>query len=85
MAGRKSYDWLIPSFAGASHQGPTGREKEEPARKIQKLSEINEVDGPLGVLEHLPAAERERKRSHKKKKDHDVPGPGKAWRKGLKK
>jgi hypothetical protein len=84
-AGRKSYDWLIPSFAGASHAGPAGRDMAEPAKKVPKLSEYNEPEEQPMVLKTEPAQEKESKRSHKKKRDSDVVGPGKAWRKGIKK
>ena len=84
-AGRKSYDWLIPSFAGASHAGPAGRDMAEPAKKVPRLSEYNEMEDQPIVVQSEPAQEKESKRSHKKKRDSDVVGPGKAWRKGIKK
>jgi len=84
-AGRKSYDWLIPSFAGASHAGPSGRDMQEPAKKIPRLSETNDLEEQPMVIQSSPAQEKESKRSHKKKRDSDVVGPGKAWRKGIKK
>lgn len=102
---RKSYDWLIPSTAGASHHGPEGRD--EVARRFSKslgwspgdTPELDrEVFNELGAAEYfglapdgtrLPdakaAAAEARRRSHKKRRDGDPPGPGKNWRKGLKK
>ena len=64
----KSYDWLQPSVASASHPGP-------PEKVIPKITgwapidEVNEIKG---------------KKSHKRRHEGAV-GPGKAWRKGLKK
>lgn len=84
-AGRKSYDWLIPSFAGASHAGPAVRDMQEPAKKVPRLSEYNDVEDQPVTLPPAAVAEKESKRSHKKKRDSDVVGPGKAWRKGIKK
>ena len=83
-AGRKSYDWLIPSFAGASHGGPVSRDMQEPAKK-PRLSEYNDYDEQPMPLHPAPIADKESKRSHKKKRESDVVGPGKAWRKGIKK
>lgn len=60
----------------------------EPAKKVPRLSEYNEPEEqPMVsmVLKTEPHQEKESKRSHKKKRDSDVVGPGKAWRKGLKK
>lgn len=84
-AGRKAYDWLIPSFAGASHAGPAGRDMNEPAKKVPRLSDFNELEEPPIIQTTEQIREKETKRSHKKKRDSDVVGPGKAWRKGIKK
>jgi len=89
---KRSYDWLQPSAAGASHQGPPeraaasssgpllplGAESSAAAPKISGWAPGEEyVSQIAGEVEPRPA-----KKSGKKEK---VPGPGKAWRKGVKK
>lgn len=68
---RTSYDWLQPSFAAASHHGPPERIMPE----IMSWSPSDEGEGKDG----------KGKKSHKRRPDNAPPGPGKAWRKGLKK
>lgn len=102
---KKSYDWLLPSSAGASHHGPEGRD--ESARRLSKSLGWQPGDTPeldrdtfnqLGASEYYglspagtrlvdskAAAAEARRRSHKRRRDGDPPGPGKNWRKGLKK
>ncbi|WVW79959.1 hypothetical protein I302_101932 [Kwoniella bestiolae CBS 10118] len=90
-AHKKSYDWLAPSVAGASHRGPPEREKEKERErqgsngKITGWSPADEAIG--GLLDDSPdtAAEKKLKKSHKKRSADAPPGPGKAWRKGVKK
>lgn len=69
---RKSYDWLQPSSAAASHRGP-------PERFVPKITGWTPAD------EFYEPREGAGKKSHKRKPDITNPGPGKAWRKGLKK
>lgn len=76
---------MIPSFAGASHAGPAGRDSQEPVKKVPRLSEYSEFEEQPIAPKPAPVLEKETKRSHKKKRDSDVVGPGKAWRKGIKK
>ncbi|WWD16660.1 hypothetical protein CI109_101090 [Kwoniella shandongensis] len=104
---RKSYDWLQPSAAGASHHGPPEREKEgvpppphasgsATSSKITGWSPAEEAIGGLldDVLPHdSPSSSKGKtgesgskpKKSHKKRPADAPPGPGKAWRKGIKK
>nr|KIR83967.1 hypothetical protein I308_05723 [Cryptococcus tetragattii IND107] len=126
--GKKSYDWLQPSAAGASHSGPLERERERErsahspgdlpvpsasvasaasnsSTKSQGMSPAEEAIGGLldesvddNVVingnnnngdppslkkgkETVPKA----KRSHHKKASDAPPGPGKNWKKGMKK
>lgn len=72
---RKSYGWLQPSAASASHSGPAGRKRDE----VQKKDETR--DEPVEELLQVPKDDKPKK-SHKKRTDG---GPGKAWRKGIKK
>ncbi|OXG09799.1 hypothetical protein C367_06978 [Cryptococcus neoformans Ze90-1] len=123
--GKKSYDWLQPSAAGASHSGPPERERERErsalspgdlpipsvsvasaasgsSTKSLGMSPAEEAIG--GLLNEsvddntnndngdLPALKTEKenapkaKRSHHKKKASDAPpGPGRNWKKGMKK
>ncbi|WVQ79037.1 hypothetical protein IAT38_001129 [Cryptococcus sp. DSM 104549] len=87
---RKSYDWLQPSHAGASHHGPPERERSRPSSPTGKSgSGADEAIGGLldAVMEKndKDKAESKPKKSHKKKSADAPPGPGKAWRKGIKK
>lgn len=66
---RKSYDWLEPSVAGASHHGPPDRGTPKITGWVPE-DDIKPEDLDSG-----------KKKSHKKKPG----GPGKAWRKGIKK
>ncbi|OCF45074.1 hypothetical protein I317_01126 [Kwoniella heveanensis CBS 569] len=100
-APRKSYDWLAPSVAGASHRGPPERERAGSigSAKITGWSPADEAIGGLlgegaaeGTVEKKPA-----KRSHKKKvpdagagagtgaASATATGPSKAAKKGAKK
>jgi len=58
---------------------------QEPAKKVPRLSDFNDFEEQPSIIHPSPAQEKESKRSHKKKRDSDVVGPGKAWRKGIKK
>ncbi|RXK41362.1 hypothetical protein M231_01267 [Tremella mesenterica] len=72
MLPKKSYDWLQPSDVGASHHGPHNR----PSPPVSEGNETKPT--PMtddNVMKKIG--------SHKKKPDNT--GPGKAWRKGLKK
>ncbi|WVR03982.1 hypothetical protein IAU60_000981 [Kwoniella sp. DSM 27419] len=92
---RKSYDWLAPSTAGASHRGPPERERTSPSAtsaasgsattaKITGWSPADEAIG--GLLDNSPeVSEKKPRKSHKRRPDGAPPGPGKAWRKGIKK
>ncbi len=68
---RKSYDWLQPSSAAASHHGP-------PERVLPKI---------MGWTPSEEGSEGKegKKKSHKRRPEGAPLGPGKAWRKGLKK
>ena len=78
---RKSYDWLAPSEAGASHHGPPSREAREEGKASPLLGwSPEDPDGLLGG----DGVDGKGRKSHKRRKA-DNPGPGKAWRKGLKK
>lgn len=103
---RKSYDWLIPSTAGASHHGPEGRDEQlkkqlrisgwqpddtsEPdGDMFANLEKSSPAGGPSGSAskaaksaEAKAAALEARRRSHKRRKEGEPPGPGKNWRKG---
>ncbi|ORX36328.1 hypothetical protein BD324DRAFT_488818 [Kockovaella imperatae] len=113
---RKSYDWLQPSAAGASHHGPPERERgygedsygngrrssfgQQSEGRMTGWGADDDVDMDDGssiadrdIKSGYPDAMDEGdelhmvqpvrpKRSHKKK---TTEGPGKAWRKGLKK
>ncbi|WVQ94472.1 hypothetical protein IAU59_001551 [Kwoniella sp. CBS 9459] len=92
-APRKSYDWLAPSVAGASHRGPPERERAGSAGSI-RITGWSPADEAIGGLLGEGAessAEKKPKRSHKKK----VPdagagpasgsGPSKVTKKGAKK
>lgn len=68
---RKTYDWLQPSSASASHHGPPERERHP--------STADETT-PTSIPVSSPAPEPK-----PKKKRRSEPGPGKNWRKGLKK
>ncbi|CAD6588229.1 MAG: hypothetical protein TREMPRED_005010 [Tremellales sp. Tagirdzhanova-0007] len=70
---RKSYDWLQPSSAAASHHGP-------PERSMQKIMGW----APSAVIGGEGKDAKEKK-SLKRRSDGASVGPGKAWRKGLKK
>jgi len=86
---RKAYDWLAPSIAGTSHHGPPERrhpritgwapEDDPVASAIDAaLGEEDSVDPPPLLLP-------ERRGKSQKRKAIVESGPGKAWRKGLKK
>jgi hypothetical protein len=62
---RKTYDWLQPSAAAASHSGPDRPDS-----------------SPLNSSDYYPSG---RKKSHKRRGADAAPGPGKNWRKGVKK
>lgn len=126
--GKKSYDWLQPSAAGASHSGPLERERERersahspgdlpvPSASVASaasnsstkslgMSPAEEAIG--GLLDEsvddnivisssnnnsdLPTLKKGKetvpkaKRSHHKKGSDAPPGPGKNWKKGMKK
>ncbi|KGB78445.2 hypothetical protein CNBG_4283 [Cryptococcus deuterogattii R265] len=126
--GKKSYDWLQPSAAGASHSGPLERERERersahspgdlpvPSASVASaasnsstkslgMSPAEEAIG--GLLDEsvddnivisssnnnsdLPTLKKGKetvpkaKRSHHKKASDAPPGPGKNWKKGMKK
>lgn len=126
--GKKSYDWLQPSAAGASHSGPLERERERErsahspgdlpvpsvsvasaasnsSTKSLGMSPAEEAIG--GLLDEsvddnivisssnnngdLPTLKKGKetvpkaKRSHHKKASDAPPGPGKNWKKGMKK
>ena len=88
---KRSYDWLQPSVAGASHQGPPeragGPSSGVALPSVPAAAALSKISGwapgedyvsqVAGEVEHRPA-----KKSGKKEK---LPGPGKAWRKGVKK
>lgn len=75
-AGRKSYDWLIPSVAGASHRGPEGR---------SSSGEVEHDDADMPSQGSTLPGELKEKRSHKRRREGEIAGPGKNWRKGIKK
>ncbi|ODN80742.1 hypothetical protein L202_02899 [Cryptococcus amylolentus CBS 6039] len=87
LTGKKSYDWLTPSVAGASHTGPPERGTSSRGTSPATESAADEAIG--GLLDSTVEKASEKaavKRSHHKKKAPDAPpGPGRAWKKGLKK
>ncbi|WWC68793.1 uncharacterized protein I206_102728 [Kwoniella pini CBS 10737] len=96
LAPRKSYDWLAPSAAGASHRGPPERGEKEKEKERQdsinndnaKITGWSPADEAIGgLLDDAPESFEKKpvKKSHKKKAADAPPGPGKAWRKGIKK
>ncbi|GMK58249.1 hypothetical protein CspeluHIS016_0502810 [Cutaneotrichosporon spelunceum] len=66
----RKYEWLTPSAAGASHHGPEGR-SERAQSAISAMSAAS-TDEPV-----------EKKKSARRPAGQ--PGPGKAWRKGMRK
>ncbi|WWD08844.1 hypothetical protein V865_006958 [Kwoniella europaea PYCC6329] len=87
-AHKKSYDWLAPSAAGASHRGPPERQGSisNGSSKITGWSPADEaIDGLLDDSPDATTEKKPPKKSHKKKSADAPPGPGKAWRKGIKK
>ena len=96
---RKSYDWLTPSMAGASHHGPEGRHDQgipmphlgwPPRNADGELLDDPSGGAGAGAGGSGPASKPDarqsaeaRRRSHKRRREGDPPGPGKAWRKGL--
>ncbi|KIR31253.1 hypothetical protein I352_06347 [Cryptococcus deuterogattii MMRL2647] len=127
--GKKSYDWLQPSAAGASHSGPLERERERersahspgdlpvPSASVASaasnsstkslgmspaeeaigglldesvddnivISSSNNNNGDLPTLKKGKETVPKAKRSHHKKASDAPPGPGKNWKKGMKK
>lgn len=95
---RKQYDWLQPSSASASHHGPPERLHSHPASSIADPDEAR-PSGDDSARESVPpptdkernSEARSEKGSEKKKtparrRGADAPpGPGKNWRKGMKK
>ncbi|KAK6907156.1 hypothetical protein I203_101146 [Kwoniella mangroviensis CBS 8507] len=87
-AHKKSYDWLAPSVAGASHRGPPERQGSisNGSSKITGWSPADEaIDGLLDDSPDTTTEKKPPKKSHKKKAADAPSGPGKAWRKGIKK
>ncbi|WVF66863.1 hypothetical protein IAT40_001606 [Kwoniella sp. CBS 6097] len=92
-APRKSYDWLAPSAAGASHRGPPERERAGSigSAKIMGWSPADEAIGGLLGEGAEATVEKKPKRSHKKKVPDagagaaSTPGPSKVTKKGTKK
>lgn len=74
---RKTYEWLQPSTASASHSGPPVRKREEKKEE--------QIDDELEELLPKDEAKDDKPRKSHKKRPADAPGPGKHWRKGLKK
>ncbi|KAL7419675.1 hypothetical protein Q5752_005589 [Cryptotrichosporon argae] len=92
---RKTYDWLQPGSASASHTGPPEREKERKkstggpgsagtsadARSVDdELLEASGGGPPSVGSGGTPTGD-----GKKKRKKTSEPGPGKNWRKGIKK
>ncbi|CAK9783479.1 hypothetical protein CC85DRAFT_143065 [Cutaneotrichosporon oleaginosum] len=70
---KKKYDWLTPSAAGASHHGPEGRNERAPSA----LSAISPAS--------TPAEDTAAEKKKGGRRSSGQPGPGKAWRKGMRK
>ncbi|WVQ73828.1 hypothetical protein IAR50_003409 [Cryptococcus sp. DSM 104548] len=87
LTGRKSYDWLTPSVAGASHTGPPERGTSSRGTSPATESAADEAIGGLldSSGEKLPEKPAVKRSHHKKKAPDAPPGPGRAWKKGLKK
>ncbi|KAK4687440.1 hypothetical protein P7C73_g2670, partial [Tremellales sp. Uapishka_1] len=84
----KKYDWLQPSAASASHSGPPEREREHEKKtpKVTGWPPGEENETPTVVVEHEEVSpEGSKRKSHKKRPENLPAGPGKNWRKGLKK
>ncbi|WWC87688.1 uncharacterized protein L201_002580 [Kwoniella dendrophila CBS 6074] len=107
-AHKKSYDWLAPSVAGASHRRPPERERQNSltgsttsngnSNSNSKITGWSPADEAIGGLlddkdndiskeTNSPdiTIEKKPKKQYKKKAADAPPGPGKAWRKGIKK
>lgn len=72
---RKAYDWLPSSAAGASHHGPEGR---------NNLKDDDMVSD-AGTDTPAPEKEAKPKKGGRKRAPDAPPGPGKNWRKGMRK
>jgi hypothetical protein len=70
---KKKYNWLTPSAAGASHHGPEGRSE----RAQSAISAMSAASTPA---EDAPVEKKKAPR-----RSGGQPGPGKAWRKGMRK
>lgn len=133
--GKKSYDWLQPSAAGASHSGPPERERERersalspgdlpnalspgdlpipsvsvasaasgsstkslgmsPAEEaigglldesVDDNTSTNDNGDPSTLKKENQSAPKAKRSHHKKKASDAPPGPGRNWKKGMKK
>jgi hypothetical protein len=89
---KRSYDWLQPSVAGASHQGPPERAG-GPSTGVAPISVLGSGQEGRRISGWAPgedyvsqvAGELDSRPVKKSGKKDKVPGPGKAWRKGVKK
>ena len=89
---KRSYDWLQPSAAGASHQGPPERAG-GPSSSAASLPSLGSGQEGRRISGWAPgedyvsqvAGEVEGRPPKKGGKKEKMPGPGKAWRKGVKK
>jgi hypothetical protein len=88
--GRKAYNWLTPSAAGASHTGPPDRGERHSSLVMSRgTSRTGEEDKIAGTDDKEKDTGRDSAPpSDKKKAPRRKPGdsgPGKNWRKGMRK
>ena len=81
---RKAYNWLTPSAVGASHHGPPDRGERHSSAAVSNAASNAGDDEKPSIDEGRESAPPSEKKKTVRRKAGEA-GPGKNWRKGMRK